>query len=421
MTNGARNDAGQSGSLIKQYIKSKGGLWAKGAFDYRLFVYLVITLVFGLIMLYSASYPDAYGEGENPAYYFLNHVEIIVPGVFLILILSKVNYKMFMEIGAFGGSLVSLTLLVAVLVIGREEESGGNIRRWITIGSFSFQPSDVAKFTIILMLAYILHKYHHYVVSKKPLENRVARLINGVLRRPVINESFIAVFICAVVIVAYAGLVYAGSHLSGAIIILGISFCVLYTGEVRKTWFVVGIIALIIVGIIGFATGHIKLYMIERITSFFGDNEDPLGRDWQTNQALYAIGSGGFFGKGLGKSIQKYSYVPEPQNDMIFSIIVEELGFVGGAAVIILFALMIWRGTVIGINSDTRYGALVAFGITSKLAMQVFLNIGVATNFIPNTGITLPFFSYGRTALLINMVEMGVLLSISRQSRIKKT
>lgn len=420
MENGATDNANRSGSFIKRYISSKGGFWTKGAFDYRLFVYFIIVLVFGLVMLYSASYPDAYGEGENPAYYFLNHLEVIVPGLALILILSKVNYKMFMEIGAFGGSFVSLTLLVAVLVIGRGDSSS-DIRRWIKIGSFSFQPSDVAKFTLILTLAYVLHKYHHYVVSKKPLQNKAARLINGVFRRPVINESFIAVFICAVVIAAYVGLVLVGSHLSGAIIMLGIAVCLLYTGEVRKTWFAVGIIAVIIVGAIAFASGLIKPYMIERLTSFFGDSEDPLGSDWQTNQALYAIGSGGFFGKGLGKSIQKYSYVPEPQNDMIYSIIVEELGFVGGAAVIILFALMIWRGTVIGINSDTRYGALVAFGITFKLAMQVFLNIGVATNFIPNTGITLPFFSYGRTALLINMVEIGVLLSVSRQSRIKKT
>lgn len=415
-----RSNANVGGrTFISRYIASKGGLFAKGSFDYRLFVYLVITLVFGLVMLYSASYPDAYSEGYKPSYYFDNQLMGIGVGFVVMLIISRFNYKMFMEVGAFGGSIVSLLLLTVVLFAG-DSENGSAIKRWLTIGSIRFQPSDVAKLTLILTLAYVLHTFHHCVVSKKPLNNRFAVAVNGVFRRPVINESCIAVFICAAVILAYVGLVLVGSHLSGAIIMLGISVCMLYVGEVRKSWFVFGIVAVIIAGFIAYALGLIKPYMIQRIVSFVGDNEDPLGDDWQTNQALYAIGSGGFFGRGLGQSIQKYNYVPEPQNDMIYSIIVEELGFLGGVAVIVLFALIIWRGTVIGINSNSRYGALVAFGITFKLAMQVALNIGVATDFIPNTGITLPFFSYGRTALLVNLVEMGILLSISRQSRIRK-
>lgn len=406
-------------SLLSAYIASRGGLWARGAFDFRLFVYLVITLVFGLVMLYSASYPDAYSEGYEPSYYFDKQLVGMLIGFAAMLIISKFNYKMFMEAGAFIGSAVSILLLVAVLFIG-DSESGSSIKRWISIGSLRFQPSDIAKLALILTLAFVLHKYHHYVISKKPLENKVAVGINNLFRRPVLNESFIVVFICAVVILAYVGLVLVGSHLSGAIIMLGIAVCMLYVGEIRKSWFFLGAIAVVAAVGIAFAAGLIKPYMIQRLVSFFGDNEDPLGADWQTNQALYAIGSGGLFGKGLGQSIQKYNYVPEPQNDMIYSIIVEELGFIGGIAVIVLFALMIWRGTVIGINSPTRYGALVAFGITFKLAMQVALNIGVATDFIPNTGITLPFFSYGRTALIVNLAEMGILLSISRQSRIRK-
>lgn len=416
-----RSNANVGGrSFISRYIASKGGLFTKGTFDYRLFVYLVITLVFGLVMLYSASYPDAYSEGYKPSYYFNNQLMGIGVGFVAMLIISRFNYKMFMEVGAFGGSFVSFLLLTVVLFVG-DSENGSPIRRWLTIGTIRFQPSDVAKLTLILTLAYVLHTFHSCVISKKPLNNRIAVSVNGAFRRPVINESCIAVFICAAVILAYVGLVLVGSHLSGAIIMLGISVCMLYVGEVRKSWFVLGIVAVIIVGFIAYAVGLIKPYMIQRIVSFVGDNEDPLGDDWQTNQALYAIGSGGFFGRGLGQSIQKYNYVPEPQNDMIYSIIVEELGFLGGVAVIVLFALIIWRGTVIGINSNSRYGALVAFGITFKLAMQVALNIGVATDFIPNTGITLPFFSYGRTALLVNLVEMGILLSISRQSRIRKT
>lgn len=419
MTETRSNSSRQSGSLLVQYISSKGGLFAKGSFDTKLFAFLVITVVFGLLMLYSASYPDAYSEGLDPSYYFNNQLVGVLIGFVMMLFVSKINHKMFMEAGAYLGSLASLGLLGLALFIGDADE-GTSIKRWITIGSIRFQPSDVAKLALILTLAYILQKYHYQVISKKPLKADIAKKVNSIVGKPVLNESFKVVFRCACVILIYVGLVLAGSHLSGAIIMMGIAVCVLFVGEVRLTWFGLGIVAVILVGVLAYATGFIKPYMIQRILSFVGENEDPLGADWQTNQALYAIGSGGFFGKGLGQSIQKYNYVPEPQNDMIFSIIVEELGFVGGVVLIILFALMIWRGTVIGINCPTRYGALVAFGITFKLAMQVFLNIGVATDFIPNTGITLPFFSYGRTALIVNLVEMGILLSISRSSKIRK-
>ena len=146
----------------------------------------------------------------------------------------------------------------------------------------------------------------------------------------------------------------------------------------------------------------------------------PLGARWQINQALYAIGSGGVFGKGLGQSTLKHMYVSEPQNDMIFSIVVEEMGFVGAAVIILLFALLIWRGVVIGINSQTRYGALVAMGIVFLLGVQVVLNIAVATDSVPNTGISFPFFSYGGTALVMNMVEMGFVLNVSRTSKIRR-
>ncbi|MBQ3537959.1 MAG: cell division protein FtsW [Clostridia bacterium] len=406
-------------NYIYRMLKDKGGFWAKGSFDVTLFILIAVALVFGLVMLYSASYPDGYSATGDPAYYFKKQLVGVVLGVAAMLLISKVNYKMFMEIGAIGGSLVSLGLLVVVLFAG-ENEDGSSIKRWLKVGGIEFQPSDIAKLTLILTLAYILHIFHSKVVSKKPLEFAAAQKINALAGRPVLNESAIVVFICAFVILAYVGLVLVGSHLSGAIIMMGIAVCVLYTGEVRLTWFVLGIALGIVAVIFAYFTGIIKPYQIQRILSFVGDNEDPLGADWQTNQALYAIGSGGFFGKGLGQSVQKYDYVPEPQNDMIYSILVEELGFVGGVAVIILFALIIWRGTVIGINSTTRYGAMVAFGITFKLAMQVALNIGVATDFIPNTGITLPFFSYGRTALVVNLVEIGILMSISRSSRIKK-
>lgn len=414
------------GSALGKYVDKQGGLFSQGAFDTRLFALLFITLIVGLVMLYSASYPNAYSKGWDPSTYFTAQLEGAVAGLAVMIFVAKINYRLFMLPGAFLGTGFSLLTLVLVLFIGDSGEDGDSIRRWISFGGFSFQPSDVAKLALILTLAYILHKDHDKMVSKKIFKPRfrtaqiAMELINTTFRRPVINESFIPVAKCVVVILSYVGLVLIGSHLSGAIIMVLIAAVMLFVGEIRWSW--IGLFVLIVVLAVPllFATGIIKEYMIARITTFFSDSPDITGADWQTTQALYAIGSGGFLGKGLGQSVQKYNYVPEPQNDMIFSIIIEELGFVGGVAIIVLFALMIWRGIVIGVNSPTRYGALVAFGITFKLAIQVFLNIGVATDIIPNTGITLPFFSYGRTALIVNIVEIGILLSISRSSKMRK-
>ena len=349
----------------------------------------------------------------------------IIVGFILMAFVGKFNHMLYMEAGACFGTLASVVLLVFALFKGGSE-TGDGIKRWITISGIRFQPSDIAKFALVLTLAFILHRWHHYMVSKKPLRtkydkiNKLTRIVNSTVGKPVFNDSWRVVVPSLLVIVLYVGLVFAGSHLSGAVIMLGVAAVMLYVGEIRKNWIAAFICAAILLIPILFALGILKEYMLERITNFFNSEKDMLGGDWQTIQALYAIGSGGFFGKGLGQSVQKYNYVPEPQNDMIFAIIVEELGFIGGFVIIVLFALVIWRGIVIGVNCPTRYGALLAFGITFKLALQVFLNIGVATDIIPNTGITLPFFSYGRTALIVNLVEMGILFSVSRSSRMKK-
>lgn len=412
-------------SLVGQYIKSRGGFVAEGSFDVLLFIFLLILVFTGLTMLYSASYPDAYTDGYDPSFYFKNQAIGVAVGVFLIAVLGKMNHMLFMEIGAFMGSAVSMGLLVLALFIGGSDD-GKDIKRWITIAGIRFQPSDIAKFTLILTLAFILHRWHHLMVSKKPLNTKIGWInnltagVNRKIGRPVFNESWKIVMGSILIILAYVGLVFMGSHLSGAIIMLLVAAVMLFVGEIRPTWIVFFICVAILMIPVLMLTGILSEYMIERITNFLSTDKDVLNGDWQTTQALYAIGSGGFFGKGLGQSVQKYNYVPEAQNDMIFAIIIEELGFLGGVAIIILFALIIWRGIVIGVNCPTRYGALVAFGITFKLALQVFFNIGVATDIIPNTGITLPFFSYGRTALIVNFAEMGILLSISRASRMKK-
>lgn len=403
-------------SKIKKYINDRGGLWAHGPIDIMFFAFLLAIVVIGLLMLYSASYPYAYYYEGDSALFFKKQLTGVIAGFLIMLFISKLNYKLFIDIGAHLGTAVSLSLLCLALVMPEYQGT----HRWIYIGGFQFQPSDVAKFTLILTLAMWLDKYHNVVVSQKPMTNAFAQRINGAVGKPVINDSLKIIMICGGIIICYAGLVLLGSHLSGTILMLVVGVIMLFLGEVRNKWFIIGAAAAIFIFFIAYESGLLKGYMEERIIAWQDKDYEPLGARWQTNQALYAIGSGGFFGKGLGNSTQKYLYVSEPQNDMIFSIVVEELGFFLSSGIILLFALLVWRGVVIGINSDTRYGALVAMGIVFQFAVQVILNIAVATDSIPNTGISLPFFSYGRTAMIMNLVEMGFILSISRNSRIKR-
>ena len=276
----------------------------------------------------------------------------------------------------------------------------------------------MAKFTLILTLAAYLSKLHNKIVSKRPLQNSFAGWVNAKTRRPLINESFWPVIGGVAIIGVYAVLVLAGSHLSGTILTLLIGLVLLWFGEVRGKWFIAGGVGAAGAIAAAWKLGILKSYMSERITAFVDKNYEPLGARWQINQALIAIGSGGLFGKGLGKSTMKHMYVSEPQNDMIFSIVVEELGLIGAVLILALFALLIWRGVVIAINCPTRYGALLALGVVFQLGLQVALNILVATDSVPNTGISLPFFSYGGTAILVTLAEMGVVLGVSRSSRL---
>lgn len=402
---------------LTSYGRVKGGWFAKGSVDYLFCFFFMIILTVGLIMLYSATYPYAYTyENGESAYYLKRQLSGIIIGAVFMIILSKINYKAVIVPGAILGTALSWFLLLLALVM--PEYHGTH--RYVYIGSLQFQPSDLAKFTLILTLACILDLAHDIIVDNKPFNANIANKINTALGRTVVTNSFVLVLICFGIIGVYAALVLAGSHLSGTILVASVGVLVMMMGEVRWKWFLFGGIAVIVVFVLAYETGIIKGYMTERIEAWQNKDFDPLGVRWQTNQALYAIGSGGFFGKGIGKSTQKFLYVSEPQNDMIFSIVVEELGFFGAALIILVFALLVWRGVVIGINSDTRYGAIVAMGIVFQVAIQVILNILVATDSIPNTGISLPFFSYGRTSMVVNMAEMGFVLSISRTSRVKQ-
>ena len=402
---------------IRNYIKRQGGLWAVGPVDLLFSVFLLAIIAIGLVMLYSATYPYAYYHQNNSAYYFTRQLQAVGIGFVVMALLSKINYRVFIDVGAHLGTVASWGLLLAARFLMPAYQG---THRWVYFGSIQVQPSDIAKFTLILTLAMWLDKFHYVVVSKKPMTSEWAQWINEKAGMPLMNDSVKIVGICGGITACYAGLVLIGSHLSGTLLMLMVGVIMMYLGEVRRKWFVIGGVVLILALVIAYQAGLLKDYMESRIVAWLDKDYDPLGARWQTNQALYAIGSGGLFGRGVGNSTQKYLYVSEPQNDMIFSIVVEELGFVGAAIIILLFALLVWRGVVIGVNSETRYGALVAMGIVFQLAVQVILNIAVATDSVPNTGISLPFFSYGRTSMIMNMAEMGFVLSISRTARIRR-
>ena len=403
---------------IKAYVKQKGGFWSKGSIDVMYFAFLLIIIVVGLIMLYSASYVYAYYQVDDSSFFFRKQLRNVLIGLVLMVFVSRVNYRIFEDIGAYAGTAVSWLLLL----IARIMPAHNGTHRHIYISeTLQFQPSDVAKFTLILTLAMLLTKYHNRIVSKKPLQSPLMlSRVNYLTGRSLFNESLQPILICGGVIAVYAGLVLLGSHLSGTILILSIGIIMLFLGEVRMKWFVGGGAAAVAVIVVAMKTNLLKSYMSERIQAFVDKDFEPLGARWQINQALYAIGSGGLFGKGLGNSTMKHLYVSEPQNDMIFSIVVEELGLVGAALILLIFALLIWRGVVIGINCPHRYGALLSMGFVFQLGVQVVLNILVATDSIPNTGISLPFFSYGGTAIIVMLVQMGIVLGVSRDSKIRR-
>lgn len=400
------------GKLIRRYFNVDGGI------DILFFVFLMAILVIGLIMMYSASYVYAYQYTKNhdSAFYFKRQFIWVLLGVAVMFVISRINYKTFETLFALGGTAISWLLLGVALIM----PAHNGTHRHIYIGSFQFQPSDLAKFALILTLAALLDKYHDVIVSKKPLQSPLARKVNERVGKPVLNYSVRVILMLGLIIMIYAGLVIAGSHLSGTILIVAIGIVMLYLGEVRGKWFVAGAIGAVLLIALLWNTDLLKGYMQDRIYAWQHKDYDPLGARWQINQALYAIGSGGLFGKGLGQSTLKHLYVSEPQNDMIFSIVVEEIGLVGAGIILILFALLIWRGVVIGINCPDRYGALIAMGVVFQVGIQVILNILVATDSIPNTGIPFPFFSYGGTAMLVNLAEMGFVLSISRRSKIRR-
>ena len=392
--------------------------FANGSMDIPFLVILMSIVTIGLIMLFSASYTYSYYNRGDSTQIFVRQLIFAVIGIALMFVISRVRYEYF-KLAAIIGVFVSIGLLLLVLVL---PEYKPGFKRWINLGFTTFQPSEIAKVGLILILAYLLDKNYKGVTGKIPSEmpgiNRIPELTNG---KYVIYKSFTSVICYGLIILVFAGLVYLEHHVSGTILMLLIGVVMLWLGEIRGRWFTVGVIIGVVGVVLLIANPDILAkYAGERITAWLDKDYDPLGARWQTNNSLYAIGSGGLLGTGLGQSKQKHLYVSEPQNDFIFSIVCEELGFVGAVAIIVLFALLIYRGIKIGMNAKDRFGALLAMGIVFQVGLQVALNIGVVSDFLPNTGISLPFFSAGGTSLVILLGEMGLVLSISRSARKKE-
>jgi len=363
---------------------------------------ILILLALGSIMVFSASYPSALAEEGDSMYYIKRQLLFIVIGIAAMIVVSlfpPTFYKR-MALIAF---IVATALLIIVLIPGIGI-SNGEARRWLGLKGtpFTFQPSEIMKVALVMALAWYLDAFREKVLSR---ENWKTTLLWGAA----IPCSFVG---------AACVLVLLEKHLSGTVIIGFIGLAVMFIGGVHPGWMTA------IVGVGGSAAVGVFLalnpYALQRILTFTDENADKLDEAWQTTQGLLAIGSGGFLGVGLGASRQKYSYVSEAQNDFIFTIWCEEMGFVGAVVLILLFLLFIWRGYVIAMRAPDLFSCLLVMGIVSQVGIQAFLNIGVVTDVLPNTGIALPFFSYGGTSLIILLAEMGMVLSVSKHSYQKK-
>lgn len=353
-------------------------------FDYGLLFIIIVLLGLGLVMIYSVSSYEAQQSLGDASYYLRSQGIAVVIGVILMILVSFIPQNFWKSL-ALPIYFIALILNALVFVPGIGSDLNTGSRRWISIANHSFQPSEIVKLAVILLLAVML--------SKLPKQIRNFR-------------SFVSIIIVLLPVM----IIVAMSNLSTAIIIAGIAFIMLYVINAQKKH----LLGLVILGVAAIALFIAFFQYRNGRLSAWLHPEDNSETFYQTQQGLYAIGSGGLFGRGLGESIQKINHVPEAQNDFIFSIIVEELGLFGAICIILLFVLMIWRLMVIAVNARDLYGSLVAVGVMAHIGLQVILNIAVVTNTIPNTGITLPFISYGGTSVIITLIEMGIVLNISR-------
>ena len=378
-------------SEAPEQIKKLEKRHRRGGMDIPFLVLTIVILTIGVLTVLSASFARSYYSGNNPAYVFIRQLIFAITGIVLMLIVSRFRMSFFRN-WSFRLMVISVILLGAVLALGIV---GGGSRRWIDLKVTTFQPSEIAKLAIILYFA-----------------DRICK--TGPKKMGTFKYGILPFGIVLGIVVI---LLLLEPHLSGAVIIIAVAVILMIVGGMNLRWFFAVAAAVLVVGTVFIFTFD---YAQDRVTAWLHPENDPLDKGFQILQSLYAIGSGGLTGLGIGQSRQKFLYLPEEHNDYIFAIFCEEMGFIGAMLILVLFALLITRGFWIALHARDKFSSLVATGISSLLAVQVFLNVAVVTNLIPSTGISLPFFSYGGTALWLQLVEMGIILSISRDIPLEK-
>lgn len=369
-------------------------------FDYSLLFIIIFLLCFGLVMIYSASSYEAQTEIGNAFFYVKKQLIATIMGLVAMFFVTKLDYHIWYRISVFAYVLSGILIVLVLTPLGIEANGA---RRWLNLG-LSLQPAEVAKLGSILFFSYMVCR------MGKKVHKIQATILLLALASPIVLMILLIT-----------------KNLSSAIIVLGIVCLMIFVATpYYKRYFVLVAIAVIaVVGVVYLLVSGIipeeASFRFRRIMAWLHPEDYPDTTGFQTLQALYAIGSGGVLGKGLGASMQKLGFLPEAQNDMIFSIICEELGLFGAVAVILLFLLMIWRFMVIANNAPDLYGALIVVGVMAHIAIQVVLNIAVVTNSIPNTGISLPFISYGGSSVMFLLIEMGMVLSVSRRIKLDHT
>lgn len=370
-------------------------IMSKGPIDLPFALLVLLLTAIGVLMVFSASFARAYYESSDPSTMaalsvFLRQLVFAVAGVIVMFVVSRIDYHWWRR---WAVPVLGLAIVLLILVIIPHNPlayTSGGATRWLNLGFTTFQPSEVAKFAVILYFAATIS------VKKDKMRNFNDGILHYVLILGVI-----------------ALLMLQEPHLSGTILILCIGACMMFVGGISEKMVALGV-SVGVLGVLVLISGVLP-YGQSRIMQWKDPWAYAADEGYQTVQSLLAIGSGGLAGVGFGKGRQKLLYLPEEHNDMIFSIVCEELGFIGAALILSLFCFLVLRGFWIAIHARDRFGGLLAVGITTMIAMQTFLNVAVVTNFVPNTGISLPFFSYGGTALMIQLFEMGILLSVSRQ------
>ena len=383
--------------MAKKKNKMEGfSKFLNNSVDFTLVITVLLLLSLGLVMVLSASSPTALQKYDKSYYFFVRQLIFAVLGLFGMYFISKIDYRIYQKFYKHAW-ILSIILLISVFAFGSDSHGA---KRWIYITkSLSFQPSEIVKFLIIIFYGGILVKDRDDLGKFwKGLVKHILFLVPIIallLLEPHVSTSMVIIITCCIMMIM-AGCKFWQFLVSGIVAVGGI-------GSIATVLYMAS------------AKFQEKFqYIVTRFITFTDPWKDATGDGWQIIKSLYAIGSGGLFGAGLGESKQKYLYLSEPHNDFIFSIIAEELGFVGCILVFVLFAVFIWRGVLIAMKAPDMFGSLVAVGITSLVGVQAIINVAVVTSSMPVTGMQLPFFSYGGTALFILLCEVGVLLSISR-------